>query len=122
MALVEHFVFDQSAHFASMVGSAGRRVCGAAGESCDKVKGFPSLIMAVRLAKEYFEDEKGIHAVGNAQLPDSIQDMLSGPMKLLMRLTGGGRKPKAGCEIKTQYCTAIPIGTALAQSFDPAFV
>ena len=120
--------FDPNAKgFASMVGSAGRRVCGAAGESCDKVKGFPSLIMAdgpagLRLAKEYFEDEKGIHAVGNAQLPDSIQDMLSGPMKLLMRLTGGGRKPKAGYEIKTQYCTAIPIGTALAQSFDPAFV
>ena len=120
--------FDPNAKgFASMVGSAGRRVCGAAGESCDKVKGIPSMIMAdgpagLRLAKEYFEDEKGIHAVGNAQMPDSIQEMLSGPLKLVMSLTGGGSKPKAGCEVKTQYCTAIPIGTALAQSFDPAFV
>ncbi len=119
--------FDPNAKgFASMIGSAGRRVCGAAGETCDKVKDFPSLIMAdgpagLRLAKEYYQDEKGMHAVGNAQMPDSILEMMSGPMKLLMSLTNNS-KPKAGCEVKTQYCTAIPIGTALAQSFDLAFV
>ncbi len=120
--------FDPNAKgFASMIGSAGRRVCGAAGETCDKVKDFPSLIMAdgpagLRLAKEYYQDEKGMHAVGNAQMPDSILEMMSGPMKLLMSLTSGSNKPKSGCEVKTQYCTAIPIGTALAQSFDLAFV
>ena len=58
----------------------------------------------------------------DSSMPDSITEMLSGPMKLVMSLMGGSGKPKAGCEIKTQYCTAIPIGTALAQSFDPAFV
>ena len=113
--------------FASMIGSAGRRVCGAAGETCDKVKDFPGLIMAdgpagLRLAKEYYQDEKGIHAVGNAQMPDSILEMMSGPMKLMLKLMGGSGKPKPGCEVRTQYCTAIPIGTALAQSFDLAFV
>ena len=30
-------------------------------------------------------------------------EMLSGPMKLVMSLMGGNGKPKAGCEIKTQY-------------------
>ena len=120
--------FDPNAKgFASMIGTAGRHVCGAAGESCDRVKGFPPMIMAdgpagLRLAKEYFEDAKGKHAVGNASMPDSITEMLSGPMKLVMSLIGGSGKPKRGCEIKTQYCTAIPIGTALAQSFDTEFV
>ena len=120
--------FDPNAKgFASMIGTAGRHVCGAAGESCGKVKDFPPMIMAdgpagLRLAKEYFEDAKGKHAVGNASMPDSITEMLSGPMKLVMSLIGGSGKPKRGCEIKTQYCTAIPIGTALAQSFDTEFV
>ena len=120
--------FDPNAKgFATMIGTAGRHVCGAAGESCGKVKDFPPMIMAdgpagLRLAKEYFEDAKGKHAVGNASMPDSITEMLSGPMKLVMSLIGGSGKPKRGCEIKTQYCTAIPIGTALAQSFDTEFV
>ena len=120
--------FDPNAKgLASMIGTAGRHVCGAAGESCSTVKGIPWLIMAdgpagLRLAKEYYEDGKGKHAVGNASMPDSIMEMLSGPMKLVMSLMGGNGKPKAGCEIKTQYCTAIPIGTALAQSFDTDFV
>ena len=34
----------------------------------------------LRLAKEYYEDDKGTHAVGNASMPDSIMEMLSGPM------------------------------------------
>ena len=120
--------FDPNAKgLASMIGTAGRHVCGAAGESCDRVKDFPPMIMAdgpagLRLAKEYFEDAKGKHAVGNASMPDSITEMLSGPMKLVMSLIGGSGKPKRGCEVKTQYCTAIPIGTALAQSFDTDFV
>ena len=120
--------FDPNAKgFATMIGTAGRHVCGAAGESCGKVKDFPPMIMAdgpagLRLAKEYFEDANGKHAVGNASMPDSITEMLSGPMKWVMNLIGGSGKPKRGCEIKTQYCTAIPIGTALAQSFDTEFV
>ena len=39
--------FDPNAKgFASMIGTAGRHVCGAAGESCSTVKGIPWLIMA----------------------------------------------------------------------------
>ena len=62
-----------------MIGTAGLHVCGAAGESCSTVKGIPWLIMAdgpagLRLAKEYYEDGKGKHAVGNASMPDSIME------------------------------------------------
>ena len=113
--------------FASMIGGASRRVCGAAGESCSKIKNIPSLIMAdgpagLRLARAYYQDEKGTHAVGDSMALPSIQEMMSGPMKLMMKLMSGNSKPKRGCEVKNQYCTALPIGTALAQSFDPAFV
>lgn len=50
--------FDPNAKgLASMIGTAGRHVCGAAG-GCDRVKDFPAMIMAdgpagLRLAKEY---------------------------------------------------------------------
>ena len=44
---------------------------------------------------------------------------MSKPMMFIMNLLSGGNKgPKPGTEIKTQYCTAIPIGTAIAQSFN----
>lgn len=44
---------------------------------------------------------------------------MSKPMLFLTKLfMGGGKKPKSGTEVKYQYCTAIPIGTAIAQSFN----
>lgn len=109
---------------ASIIGSAGSQVCGAAGETTTQVKDFPSLVMAdgpagLRLAKEYYRDEKGLHAVGQAGVPESFKDYMSKPMMFIMNLLSGGNKgPKPGTEIKTQYCTAIPIGTAIAQSFN----
>lgn len=42
--------FDPNAKgFASMIGTAGHHVCGAAGESCDKISGFPSLLWLMAL-------------------------------------------------------------------------
>ncbi len=109
---------------ASIIGNAGSQVCGAAGETTTHVKDFPSLVMAdgpagLRLAKEYYRDEKGLHAVGQAGIPESFMDYMSKPMMFVLNLLSGGNKgPKPGTEIKTQYCTAIPIGTAIAQSFN----
>ena len=109
---------------AAIIGNAGSKVCGSAGETSSFVRSeFPVLSMAdgpagLRIAKEYFEDAKGKHAIGVAALPESMLDFLSGPAKFFMNLIGGGKKPKAGSEIKYQYCTAIPIGFAIAQSFN----
>ena len=86
--------------------------------------GIPTTVMAdgpagLRLAREYYRDEKGLHAVGQAGIPESFMDYMPKPILFFSKLIMGGNKgPKAGTEVKTQYCTAIPIGTAIAQSFN----
>lgn len=109
---------------AAVVGSAGNRVCGAAGETTSALSDFPVLVMAdgpagLRLAKEYYEDKKGLHTVGTASIPDSMADFLPKPVQVLMKhMNGNSAKPKAGIKTNYQYCTAIPVGTAVAQSFN----
>ena len=113
-----------SGGIASVIGNASRQVAGAAGETTSKLKeqGFPVLVMAdgpagVRISQKYFVDKKGVHGMEPA-LPKSLLEFLPKPMKWLI-----GRTPRVpkGAEVKEQYTTAIPIGTALAQSFNLEF-
>jgi len=113
-----------SGGIASVIGNASKQVAGAAGESTSKLKeqGFPVLVMAdgpagVRISQKYFVDKKGVHGMEPA-LPKSLLEFLPKPVKWLI-----GREPKItkGCELKEQYTTAIPIGTAIAQSFNLDF-
>ncbi|MGN1000202.1 MAG: glycoside hydrolase family 3 protein [Faecousia sp.] len=108
----------------SVIGNASSTVAGAAGESCGILKdqGFPVMVMAdgpagLRLSPQFYRDEKGSHTVGGAAIPESMADLLPAPARWFMSLIGGG-KPKAGCQVENQYCTAIPIGTALANSWN----
>ena len=107
----------------SIIGNASQHVAGAAGETTGllKDKGIPSLIMAdgpagLRLSRQYTVDEKGAHAVGDA-MPESIMELMPAPAAFVMKQFSGSGKVKG--EIREQYCTAIPIGTALAQSWNP---
>ncbi len=108
----------------SVIGDASKNVAGAAGETvnCLREKGVPALVMAdgpagLRLSRQFTRDESGAHGLGQA-LPESMMELLPGAAKwLLNQLTGKG-KPRG--EILEQNCTAIPIGTALAQSWNPA--
>ena len=107
----------------SMIGNAGRLVAGAAGETTDKLrnKGIPSLSMAdgpagVRISQKYWVDEEGAHSVGNTML-EGLADFLPKPAVIMGKLFNQS-KPKHGEKIETHYATAIPIGTALAQSWN----
>ena len=114
--------FDPDGGLLSVIGNASTAVAGAAGETTRALldKGVPSLVMAdgpagLRLSTQYYVDEKGAHAL-NGGLPESILEWLPEASVLFMRLMGGNKKVEG--EIREQYCTAIPIGTAIAQSWN----
>ena len=117
--------FDPKAGTMSVVGEASQSVAGGAGETAGllKGKGIPTLVMAdgpagLRLSRQYTRDEKGVHPVG-ATTPESILELMPAPVAFVMKHMGGKGKVKG--EIFEQYCTAIPIGTALAQSWNLDF-
>ncbi len=117
--------FDPKGGIANVIGSASMSVCGAAGESTSmlKDKGIPAMVMAdgpagLRIAPKYYQDKKGSLKSFGPVMPESMLDFMPGILKLFM---GGSPKAPKGAEIKEQYCTAIPIGTALAQSFDSEY-
>ena len=114
--------FDPTMGALSIIGNAGKNVAGAAGETTSRLKdqGIEPLIMAdgpagLRLSKNYVKDDKGVHAVGET-MPETILDFMPAPVAALSRLIS--YKPKKGAEIHHQYATAIPIGTAVAQSWN----
>lgn len=98
----------------SMLGSAGIRVPGSAGETTEALEekyGKRSLIMAdgpagLRLRQSYEVDRKtdGTYAVG---VLGSLENGFLEPMEL-----------HEDADIYYQYCTAFPIGTALAQTWN----
>lgn len=121
LAYINIGAFQGSGRIASVVGTASRTVAGAAGESVGKFvdKGFPIMVMAdgpagLRLSQRYYQDEKGAHAFG-ASMPATMIDFFPKPIQRFLRRPP---KVKEGVEIKHQYTTAIPIGTAIAQSWN----
>jgi len=109
----------------SIIGNASIHVAGAAGETTSKLadKGIEPIVMAdgpagLRLSRDFYRDEKGAHALGGGSIPDGILDVLSAPVRFLAGLVLGGKKPPRGAELQHQYCTALPVGTAIAQSWN----
>ena len=118
--------YAKKASLASVIGEASTHVAGAAGETTNilEAEGYPVLVMSdgpagLRLSKQYYIDEAGKrHGIGET-MPASMVDFLPRPvLKLLDRMEKKKAKEITG-EIFEQHATAIPIGTAIAQSFDP---
>lgn len=105
-----------------VVGNAANAVAGAAGEtaSCLRDRGVPALVMAdgpagLRLSRRYTKDETGVHPL-DGSMPETVMELMPAPAAIAMRLLE--KRQKAEAPIYEQNCTAIPIGTALAQSWN----
>lgn len=112
-------LFDETGGLKSIIGSQVKNVPGAAGETKEYsfIKG---IVMAdgpqgLRLQKDYFI-ENGIKYSNSALIPESVKEYMPWYLKLILNIFQ--KKPKKNTEILHQYTTAIPIGTALAQSYN----
>ena len=120
--------FNPKGGMLSIIGNASTNVAGAAGETTSMLKeqGFPAVIMAdgpagLRLTREFYRDEKGAHGVGSASIPESVLEFMPAPLQWITKLLNGKSKAPKGVTVENQYCTALPIGTGLAQSWNLDF-
>ena len=107
----------------SVIGNAGAKVAGSAGEMTRRYeeKGIPSLVMAdgpagLRLSRQYGVDEQGIYAIGDT-VPAAFLDFIDEQVLAMFGKDKEEAVPREG-KINDQYCSAIPVGTALAQSWN----
>lgn len=118
--------FNPKGGVMSVIGNAAQHVAGAAGETTSmlKEKGIRALVMAdgpagLRLAPKYYEDENGAHAADGADaMPESMLEFMGPFVRLIVQKIAGPKKPPKDTVIKEQAATMIPIGTAVAQSFN----
>lgn len=104
---------------ATVIGSASQEVPGAAGETSRSLPEVPGIVMAdgpagLRLLTRYTMDEKGKHGMMDG-LPGGIGDFLPFPVRMALAFL---RRKKPKGKVYYQYSTALPVGTAIAQSWN----
>ena len=116
--------FDEKGGLTSIVGNAGFAVAGAAGETYEIAqKGIKRMVMAdgpagVRIAKDVARDGDKVISLASP-IPETMLEFIPDAVKAGIKLLS--KKPSKNAEIFHQYATAIPIGTAIAQSWNPEF-
>lgn len=118
--------FDPKGKGLNVIGNAAKHVAGAAGETTSmlKDKGIKALVMAdgpagLRVSPKYFEDENGAYdAEGTGIVPESMLDFMSPFVRFIIKMISRPKKLPKNAVIKEHAATMIPIGTAVAQSFN----
>lgn len=111
----------------SFIGNSAALLAGGAGETASVVceKGFGTIVMAdgpagLRLVTKYIETEAGQEGLDTGAF-DSIIGFLPAELQQLIRMRQAQSAEKAKTtSVLYHYASAIPIGTALAQSWNPA--
>ena len=109
--------------FSAMVGSSCEHVVGAAGEtvlSVNEIKDYLTMAdgpAGLRLIQEYGIDKKGTY---NISIDPFVEKMMLFLPKIIKPLFKSSKRRNG--KVYHQYTTAIPIGTALAQSFNDDFI
>ena len=107
----------------SIIGNAAMSVAGAAGETTHRLKekGIEALVMAdgpagLRLNRQYGIDELGMYPIGEG-ISEEMAEFVDDIARSVLGIKRNPEKERVG-KIFDQYCTAIPVGTSVAQSWN----